>query len=434
MKLVTFTADKKERVGAVLAATVKGGGERIVDLTAAGRWMAKKDGKSNRLEAVADMIGLLTAGRGGLAAARKALAAVARELKGAKAIPPALRNVVFEARRVRLSAPVPKPPKFICVGLNYRDHALEGGHEVPKVPTLFNKFSTSVVGPADKIVLPKIVKQPDYEGEFAFIIGKKGRNIPKSKALDYVAGYTIVNDVSARDFQKRTSQWMAGKAFDGFGVMGPALVTADEIKNPHNLDIKTIVSGKVMQSSNTKQLIFRVQDLIADISTICTLEPGDIVATGTPSGVGVYSKPQRLLKEGDVVRIEIEGLGALENTCVAEKRPARAAMAARPATKTAAAKKPAAKKPAAKKTAAKPAVTKVAAKKPAAKKVAAKKPAAKKVAAKKPAAKPAVKKVAAKKPAAKKVAAKKPAAKKVAAKKPVAKKVAAKKPARAAAR
>lgn len=319
MRLVTFIANKKEYVGVVLAATGKGGMERIIDLNAAGRWMSKKDGKGNRLESVNDMIGLLESGRGGLAAAKRAIGAIGRELKATKVVPVGLRRIIFDYNRVRLSAPVPKPRKFICVGLNYRDHALEGGHEIPKVPTLFNKFATSVIGPADKIILPKVVKKPDYEGEFAFIIGKKGRNIPKSKALEHVAGYTIVNDVSARDFQKRTSQWMAGKAFDGFGVMGPELVTADEIKNPHNLSITTTVSGKVMQSSNTKQLIFNVQALIADISQICTLEPGDIVATGTPSGVGIYANPQRLLKEGDVVRIEIEGLGALENTCTSEK-------------------------------------------------------------------------------------------------------------------
>ncbi len=322
MRLVTFEAKKVQRVGALLAAAEKGGKDRVVDLVAAGKWL-----KSSRLQAASDMNTFLAAGKGALSAAAAALKTVARELKGAKAIPAALRNVVHDRAKVRLCAPVPRPGKFICVGLNYRDHALEGGHEIPKVPTLFNKFTTSVVGPEDNIVLPKVVQLPDYEGEFAFVIGKKGRNISKKAALEHVAGYTIVNDVSARDFQKRTSQWMAGKAFDGFGVMGPALVTADEIENPHNLSVKTTVSGKVMQSSNTNQLIFDVRDLIADISQICTLEPGDIVATGTPSGVGIYAKPQRLLRDGDTVRIEIQGLGALENKVVAEKGAARKAPA-----------------------------------------------------------------------------------------------------------
>ena len=328
MRLVTFEANKQQRVGALLAATEKGGKERVVDLAAAGQWL-----KSDRLRAASDMNAFLAAGKGALTAARAALKAVARELKGAKSVPAALRRVVYDRKKVRLCAPVPRPGKFICVGLNYRDHALEGGHEIPKVPTLFNKFTTSVVGPEDTIVLPQVVKLPDYEGEFAFVIGKKGRNISKKAALDHVAGYTIVNDVSARDFQKRTSQWMAGKAFDGFGVMGPALVTADEIKNPHALSVKTTVSGKVMQSSNTNQLIFGVQDLIADISQICTLEPGDIVATGTPSGVGIYAKPQRLLRDGDTVLIEIDGLGALENKVAAEKRAVRKAPARKPASR-----------------------------------------------------------------------------------------------------
>lgn len=332
MKLVTFTANRQQRIGALLDSTAKGGAQRVVDLGAGARWLARRDSKPNRLQGISDMTEFLAAGGPALSAARRVLRAVSQELKAGGGLPAGLRSLVFDRSKVRLNAPVPKPGKFICVGLNYRDHALEGGHEVPTVPTLFNKFTTSVAGPDDKIVLPKAVKLPDYEGEFAFVIGKKGRNIPKLKALDHVAGFTIVNDVSARDYQKRTSQWMAGKAWDGFGVMGPALVTADEIKNPHNLDIKTTVSGKVMQDSNTKQLIFRIQDLIADISTICTLEPGDIVATGTPSGVGVFAKPQRLLKDGDVVRIEIDGLGALENKCVAEKRPAR-----KPAAKRAAA-------------------------------------------------------------------------------------------------
>ena len=320
MRLVTFETNRQERVGVVLPA-VEGGRERIIDLNAAGRYLAKRDGKANRLEAIADMIGLLTAGKAGLAAASRVLKVIGRELKGQGSTPPNLRRMVLDRRKVRLRAPVPCPSKFICVGLNYRDHALEGNHEIPKVPTLFNKFATSVVGPDDKIVLPHVSKKVDYEGEFTFIIGKKGRYIPKNKAMEHVAGYTIVNDVSARDWQTRTTQWMAGKAFDGFGVMGPDLVTADEIDDPHKLDIKTWVSGKLMQSSNTSQLIFRVPALVADISKICTLLPGDVVATGTPSGVGVYRKPPRLLRDGDTVRIEISGVGALENRCVAEKRP-----------------------------------------------------------------------------------------------------------------
>ncbi len=325
MRLVTFQQGKQQRVGAILPAS-DGGKERIVDLAAAARYLARRDGKPNRLEAVTDMVDLLAAGSAGLAAAKRTVSAMVKAMKGQRAVPPALRRMVLDRAKAKLCAPVPRPPKFILVGLNYRDHAEEGGHAIPTVPTLFNKFTISVAGPGERIVLPRAAKFVDYEGEFAIVVGKRGRNVPKRSAMDHVAGYTIVNDVSARDWQNRTTQWMAGKAWDQFGIMGPALVTADEIKNPHALDLKTWVSGKLMQSSNTSQLIFRTQALIADISRFCTIEPGDVISTGTPSGVGYYSKPQRPLRDGDTVRIEITGLGALENKFIAEK-PARRASA-----------------------------------------------------------------------------------------------------------
>jgi 2-keto-4-pentenoate hydratase/2-oxohepta-3-ene-1,7-dioic acid hydratase in catechol pathway len=213
----------------------------------------------------------------------------------------------------RLLAPIPRPPKIICVGLNYRDHAIESKMEIPKVPTIFAKFATSVIGPGDAIVLPKNSNKPDYEAELAFVIGKGGRYIPKQRWQEHVFGYTNLNDVSARDYQMATTQWMMGKTFDTFAPFGPAIVTADEIPDPHALDIQMIINGEVLQSSNTSQLIFRIPELIEYLSSVCTLEPGDIVSTGTPSGVGFSRTPPRWLRSGDDVVVKISGLGELRN-------------------------------------------------------------------------------------------------------------------------
>ena len=322
MRLVTFEEARRRRVGAVIIARPGQRGRWVVDLEAAGRLMKRRTGKPNRLQGVDDMIGLLSAGRTGLADAKRAVRLVAREIKAnGGRIPARLGNVVFA--RVRLCAPVPRPPKFVCVGINYKDHAKETNTPIPKVPVLFSKFASSVIGPRDRIVMPRVSSMVDYEGEFAFVIGKAGRNVPKSKAMNYVAGYTVVNDVSARDFQKRTSQWLPGKTFDTFGVMGPEIVTADEVPRPGKLSIRTWVNGELRQNSNTNQLIFGIRQLIADMSRIWTLEPGDVVATGTPGGVGMFRKPPKLLKAGDWVRIEIEGVGVLRNKVVAEKKGTR---------------------------------------------------------------------------------------------------------------
>ncbi len=217
-----------------------------------------------------------------------------------------------------MAAPIPRPPKIICIGLNYRDHAAESKLPIPEVPTVFAKFPTSVIGPGHPIVLPKNSTKPDYEAEFAVVIGKGGRHISESAWRDHVFGYTILNDVSARDFQMATSQWMIGKTFDTFAPIGPAIVTTDEIDDPHDLPISLTLSGEVMQDSNTKNLIFKVPQLIAYLSSVFTLEPGDIIATGTPAGVGFARKPPRYLKDGDEVRIRIGGLGELVNPVVAE--------------------------------------------------------------------------------------------------------------------
>ncbi|HBY62350.1 MAG TPA: 5-oxopent-3-ene-1,2,5-tricarboxylate decarboxylase [Solibacterales bacterium] len=219
---------------------------------------------------------------------------------------------------VKLMAPIPRPPKLICVGLNYRDHAIESKMEIPKVPTIFNKFPNVVIAPGDPIVLPANSEKPDYEAEFAFVIGKGGRHIKAERWHEHVAAYTMVNDVSARDFQMATTQWLMGKTFDTFAPMGPYLVTADEIPDPHALDISLEIDGEVLQSSNTRELIFGVPQLVEYLSSVVTLEPGDVVSTGTPSGVGFARKPPRWLKPGDSVVVKVAGLGELRNPVVAE--------------------------------------------------------------------------------------------------------------------
>jgi 2-keto-4-pentenoate hydratase/2-oxohepta-3-ene-1,7-dioic acid hydratase in catechol pathway len=231
---------------------------------------------------------------------------------------PAPNGPSSNLRDVTLLAPIPRPPKLICVGLNYRDHAAETKMEIPKVPTIFNKFPNVVIGPGDNIVLPKVSERPDYEAEFAFVIGRGGRHIPASRAMEHVFGYTIVNDVSARDYQMATSQWLMGKTFDTFAPMGPWIVTADEIADPHSLDISLEIGGERLQSSNTRELIFKIPELIEFISKVVTFEPGDVVITGTPAGVGFARKPPRYLKPGDQVSITVEGIGTLMNPVIAE--------------------------------------------------------------------------------------------------------------------
>ncbi len=248
-----------------------------------------------------DMIALLQLGDEGIERARTAIA------KGGPGI---------SLKEARLLAPVPRPGKIIGIGLNYADHAAEGGREHPKYPLIFTKAVSAVVGPTDAIRMPLVTSMVDFEGEMAVVIGKRAKEVSSRNALDYVAGYTICNDVSGRDYQQRSSP-TAGKSFDTFAPMGPVLVTRDEIPDPHALDIRTIVSGEEMQRSNTRHLIFTVNYLIDYLSYIFALEPGDVITTGTPAGVGVFRNPPRFLKPGDTVRIELEKVGVLENTVVA---------------------------------------------------------------------------------------------------------------------
>lgn len=219
---------------------------------------------------------------------------------------------------VRLLAPVPDPQKILCLGLNYRDHAIESGMAIPEEPVMFSKFASSLIGHGDPIELPSVSKEVDYEAELVVYIGKRGRDIPRDQAMSYVAGYAVGHDVSARDWQlnKPGKQWLAGKTFDTFAPIGPVLVTADEVSDPHNLGIRLRLNGQTMQDSSTAQLIFRIDEVIEYISRIFTLLPGDLIFTGTPPGVGMARKPQVWLKAGDVVEVEIDGLGVLSNPVV----------------------------------------------------------------------------------------------------------------------
>lgn len=218
----------------------------------------------------------------------------------------------------RLHAPLPNPPRVFAIGLNYRDHAIESGLPIPTTPVVFFKMTTAIIGPGESIVLPKNSTQPDYEAEFAFVIGKGGYRIPSSAWQDHVYGYTIVNDVSARDVQSATSQWNLAKSFPTFCPIGPAIVTADEIADPHALAIGLSIDGEVLQNSNTKELVFPIPALIEYISSITPLLPGDIVSTGTPPGVGLGRTPKRWLKPGETVKVTVQGIGDLVNPVVAE--------------------------------------------------------------------------------------------------------------------
>ena len=284
MRLVTFTHQGSTRIGAV-------DGDAVVDLAAAVPALPR------------DMIGFLSAGAPALAAARGAIASAKARIPLAD---------------VRLDAPVPRPGKFLAIGLNYADHVAESGMEKPWVPVFFNKQATCVVGPSAAVHLPRASSLLDYEGELAFVIGRRCRHVPRDRAAEVIAGYTVVNDVSVRDWQLRTPTMTMGKSFDTHGPMGPWLVTPDEVGDPHALELRTWVNGELRQHSNTKQLIFDCFAQVEHLSTAFTLEPGDVITTGTPAGVGGAMKPPRFLVAGDVVRIEIERIGTLENRVVPE--------------------------------------------------------------------------------------------------------------------
>jgi 2-keto-4-pentenoate hydratase/2-oxohepta-3-ene-1,7-dioic acid hydratase in catechol pathway len=223
---------------------------------------------------------------------------------------------LLSVENVELGPPVPDPDKIICLGLNYREHAAEVQLGIARVPTFFAKFRNSLCGPKSPIVLPRVSTQVDYEGELAVVIGWRCKQVAEREALDFVAGYSVMNDVSARDLQMQTSQWTAGKALDTFAPMGPGIVPASSVPDPQKLQITTRVNGVVLQEENTANMIFPVGWTIAFLSSLMTLEPGDIISTGTPAGVGFKRQPPVFLRAGDLVEVEIEKIGTIRNPVV----------------------------------------------------------------------------------------------------------------------
>jgi 2-keto-4-pentenoate hydratase/2-oxohepta-3-ene-1,7-dioic acid hydratase in catechol pathway len=253
-----------------------------------------------------------------LPATVKGLLALGREgiRRAVEALP--LGGWKHDPAKVTLLAPVPDPAKIVCLGLNYRDHAAESGMDVPAEPILFSKYATTLIGQGAPIILPPCSSEVDYEAELVVVIGQGGHDIPRERAMEHVAGYAVGHDVSARDWQlnKPGKQWMAGKTFDTFAPVGPSVVTADEVPDPQALGIRLRLNGRTMQDSNTSQLVFGVGEVISYLSRIFTLEPGDLIFTGTPPGVGMARKPPVWLQPGDIVEIEIDGLGTLRNPVV----------------------------------------------------------------------------------------------------------------------
>ncbi len=284
MKLATFTHAGKTRIGVVI-------GTEIVDLATVAPGLPT------------EMIAFLEAGEPALDEARSASEAARSRLPLAE---------------VKLEAPVLRPPKILAVGLNYKDHIAEAGMDTPKVPMIFNKQSTSAHAPNEAFHLPKVSHRLDYEGELGIVIGRRCRHVPRERAHEVIAGFCVVNDVSVRDWQIRVPTFTMGKSFDTHCPFGPYIVTPDEVGDPHSLSIRTWVNGEERQNSNTKELLFDCYTLVEHLSTAFTLEPGDLIPTGTPSGVGGVMKPPSWLVEGDTVRIEIERVGVLENGVIAE--------------------------------------------------------------------------------------------------------------------
>jgi 2-keto-4-pentenoate hydratase/2-oxohepta-3-ene-1,7-dioic acid hydratase in catechol pathway len=234
---------------------------------------------------------------------------------------PAQDGAAVALADVVLTAPVPRPEKVLCIGLNYLDHAAESGMSAPDEPVVFPKFANSVAAPGADVVVPAVATEIDYEAELGVVIGRRARAVSPDDALDHVAGYVCVNDLSSRGLQFRTSQWLMGKAIDGFLPMGPWLLTADEVPDPQALEISCRVNGEERQRSRTSEMVFSVADIVTHLSQVMTLEPGDVIATGTPPGVGMGMDPPRYLADGDEVVVAITGLGELRSRLVSGPRP-----------------------------------------------------------------------------------------------------------------
>jgi len=313
MRLLTFETAGRQRLGAEWRG-------RIVDLQNVAALAEVVHYGASAAGALverfpSDMLAYLRGGSAARSVAREALSFLEQLPRDVEDALSGSSALIYQEEQVRRRAPIPRPGKIICLGLNYRDHAAESNMPVPTEPVLFSKYASTVVGPGDPIVLPPDSEQVDYEAELVFVIGKEARNVEAADALSYVAGYTCGHDVSARDYQLKRGggQWMAGKTWDTFAPLGPVLVTADESLDPNNLPIRCVLNGETVQNSNTNQFVFNVQDTIAYLSRIMTLEPGDVVFTGTPPGVGFARKPPVFLKDGDVAEIQIDGIGVLRN-------------------------------------------------------------------------------------------------------------------------
>ncbi len=311
MRLVTFSANNSVHLGTLI-------GEQVLDLPGAYSAWQQITQTSNTPASAAfpdSVLALLQAGEEAKASAAAVLAFAADQEHLAQFT---RAGLVYAANDVSFLPPIPRPGKIVCLGHNYRRHIAEMGSAIPEYPVLFAKFSNTLIGHRQPIVLPKVSQMVDYEAELALVVGRRGKDIPQTQeAFTYLAGYTIFNDVSVRDYQRRTVQWLQGKTFDGSGPIGPAIVTSDEIADPNAFDVMLQLNDEVMQQANTNDFIFNIPTILAYISQIMTLEPGDIIATGTPSGVGSARKPPVFLKAGDRVQIEISGLGTLENPVTA---------------------------------------------------------------------------------------------------------------------
>ena len=284
MRLVTFSHDGRTRIGQL-------SDERVLDFS------------SVKSDLPTDMISFLEGGKAAMDAARSVIEAGCASIS---------------LTDVHLEAPILRPPKILSVGLNYTAHAEECEVDMPEVPVVFNKQTSSVNSPYGDVYLPPESVQLDYEGELGVVIGKRCRRVPKENAADVIAGYTTLNDITLRDWQLRISQWSMGKSWDTHCPFGPAIVTPDEISDPHNLTIRVFVNGELRQDLCTKNMYFSVFDIIAYLSTVCTLEPGDVITTGTGAGVALFMEPQQWLKEGDEVSVSISEIGEIRNKIVAE--------------------------------------------------------------------------------------------------------------------
>jgi acylpyruvate hydrolase len=312
MRIVTFidkeagTTQGAPRIGALLDGT-----EYILDFMSALRGEENSPVETDAREAQASILAWFDLDGTLLKHAREVYDRIAgKELSLEKALQ---EDLLIKRASVRLLAPVPRPGKLIAIGLNYRDHAAESNMAIPERPVVFSKFTTSVIGPDESVILPPSSAQVDYEAELGVVIGRRAKNVSREDALSCVLGYTNINDVSARDFQFADGQWQRGKSCDTFAPIGEAIVTTDEVPDPHKLSIKLRLNGQTMQDSNTDQLIFGVPELVAFLSETITLEPGDVIATGTPPGVGFARKPPIYIKDGDVMEVEIEKLGTLRS-------------------------------------------------------------------------------------------------------------------------